>query len=65
MGGANIAQQAIKAGLLDELEIQLVPVLLGEGIRLFEHHGSEQVELERTGVIEAPGVTPLRFRFAR
>jgi dihydrofolate reductase len=62
MGGANIAQQYIIAGLLDEIQIHLVPVLLGVGIRLFEHLGPEQIELETTRVIEAPGVTHLRSR---
>jgi dihydrofolate reductase len=63
--GANIAQQCIKAGLIDEIEIHLVPVLLGEGIRLFEHLDTEQIELQRTRVIEAPGVTHLRFRVVK
>ncbi|MDQ5825820.1 MAG: dihydrofolate reductase family protein [Chloroflexota bacterium] len=65
LGGANAAQQYLKAGLLDEIQIYLVPVLLGEGIRLFEHLGSEFVELERTQVIEAPGVTQLTFRVVK
>jgi dihydrofolate reductase len=65
LGGANAAQQYLKAGLLDELRLQLVPILLGEGIRLFEHVGSEQIELERTQVIEAPGVTHLTFRVVK
>ena len=62
VGAASIAQQRIKAGLLDEIHIDLVPVLLGKGIRLFEHLGTEPVELESTKVIEAPGVTHLTFR---
>jgi dihydrofolate reductase len=61
-GGASIAQQALKAGLVDEIQIHLVPVLLGEGIRLFEHLGAEQIELEQTRVIESPFATHLRFR---
>jgi dihydrofolate reductase len=61
-GGASIAQQCIEAGLIDEIQIHLVPVLLGEGIRLFEHLGAEQIELERTRVIESHGVTHLKFR---
>ncbi len=65
MGGANAAQQFMKAGLVDEMRIHLVPVLLGDGIRLFEHHGIDQVELERTEVIETPSATHLRFRVAR
>lgn len=62
IGGANAAQQYIRAGLLDEMQIHLVPVLLGDGVRLFDHHGAGQVELERAEVIGAPGVTHLRFR---
>lgn len=61
-GGANIAQQILKACLVDELQIHLVPVLLGRGIRLFEHIGPDHIKLESTRVIEAPGVTHLRFR---
>jgi dihydrofolate reductase len=62
LGGANIAQQCVRAGLLDEILIHFVPVLLGEGIRLFEHIGTEQIELESTRVAESPGVTHLWFR---
>jgi dihydrofolate reductase len=47
-GGANIVQQFIEAGLLDQLQIHLVPVLLGDGRRLFDHTGTEQIELEST-----------------
>ena len=60
--GANIAQQFLKAGHLDEIQINLVPILLGDGIRLFDHIGTEQIELESTRVIESSGVTHLRFR---
>ena len=63
--GASIAQQCIKAGLLDEIQIDLAPVLLGGGVRLFDHLGTEPIELERTGVVEAPGVTHLRFRVVK
>ena len=62
VGAASIVQQCLKAGLLDELQVELVPVLLGKGVRLFEYLGVEPVELERTMAIEAPGVTHLRFR---
>lgn len=62
VGGANVAQQCIKAGLVDEIGIDLVPVPLGEGIRFFDNLGTGPLELERTRVIEAPGVTHLRFR---
>ena len=62
VGGADVAQQCIRAGLVDEVGIDLVPVLLGEGIRFFDRLGADKIELERTRVIEAPGVTHLRFR---
>jgi dihydrofolate reductase len=61
VGGSKIVQQCLKAGLLDELQIDLVPILLGVGIRLFENLGSQPIKLENTGVIEGVGVTHLRF----
>jgi dihydrofolate reductase len=61
MGGANAALQSLKAGLLDEIDLHLVPVLLGEAIRLFENIGTEHIELEKISVMDAPGVTHLRF----
>lgn len=60
-GGANIAQQFLRAGLVDELVIALVPVLLGDGTRLFADLGSDRIELDRTAVVETPGATHLRF----
>jgi len=65
VGAASIAQQAIRAGLLDEIHVDLVPVLLGDGVRLFEHLGAEPIELERTRVIEGAGVTHLTFRVVK
>jgi len=62
---ASLTQQCLKAGLLDEIHIDLAPVLLGEGIRLFDHLGAEPIELERIQVIEAPGVTHLGFRIVK
>jgi dihydrofolate reductase len=61
-GGADIVGQFIEAGMLDELQIHLAPVLLGNGVRLFEHTGPEHVELESTRVIDSPKVTHLRYR---
>jgi dihydrofolate reductase len=64
--GAGIAQRALTAGLLDEIQIHLVPVLMGDGRRLFEHLGAEQRELERISVLEGEdGVTHLRYRVRR
>jgi dihydrofolate reductase len=62
VGGADIMRQCLKLGLLDEIHIDLVPVLLGRGVRLFEHMGIEPVELERTAASGSPGVTHLSFR---
>jgi dihydrofolate reductase len=60
--GAGIAQRALRDGILDEIEISLVPVLFGEGRRLFEHLGVDRRELERTRVLEGEdGVVHLRF----
>jgi dihydrofolate reductase len=64
--GAGTAQRALAAGLLDELEIHLVPVLFGDGRRLFEHLGVAPRELVRTRVLEGEGgVTHLRYRVRR
>jgi dihydrofolate reductase len=62
MGGASIAQECLRAGIVDEIQIQLVPVLLGAGTRLFDHLSPGHIELERTRLIESPHVTHLRFR---
>jgi dihydrofolate reductase len=64
-GGASVAQQYLKAGLLDELQIHLVPVLLGGGVRLFDGLGPETIEIEATRVIPSEAVTHLRFRVVR
>lgn len=64
-GGASTIQQYLRAGLLDEIQIHLVPTLLGEGRQLFDNLGSGEVALECTRVVEAPGVTHLRFRVTK
>ena len=61
MGGADIGQPYIRAGLIDEISIHLVPVLLGGGTRMFEHLGSQHIQLETAGVVETPEATHLRF----
>jgi dihydrofolate reductase len=64
--GAAVAQLALAAGVLDELEIHLVPVLFGQGRRLFDERGPEHIELERTRVLEGEGgVTHLHYRVQR
>jgi dihydrofolate reductase len=65
VGAASVVQQCIRAGLLDEVSVNLVPVLLGGGVRLFEHLGSTPVQLESTRVLEGAGVTHLTFRVVR
>jgi dihydrofolate reductase len=64
--GAGTAQLALDAGVLDELEIHLIPVLLGQGRRLFENLPPDQIELERTRILEGEaGVTHLHYRVRR
>jgi dihydrofolate reductase len=61
-GGASVVQQYLKAGLLDELQIHVAPVLLGGGTSLFDQLGIGPLGLEATRVIASPSVTHLRFR---
>jgi dihydrofolate reductase len=61
-GGAKAAQQYLNAGLLDEINVALVPIFLGSGERLFDQLMPGTLKLEQTRVIEAPGVTHLRYR---
>jgi dihydrofolate reductase len=60
-GGGNIAQQYLAAGLLDELELHVAPVLLGDGARLFDNLGDAEVRLAQVRTVEAPGVTHLKY----
>ena len=60
--GADLAQSLLRAGVLDELEIHLVPVLLGDGRPLFADLGAEPRDLELVRVLEAPGVTHLHHK---
>jgi dihydrofolate reductase len=62
---ASILQQCLNAGLMDEIHIDVVPVLLGSGVRLFDHLDTESIELESIRAIEAPGVTHLGFRVVK
>ena len=64
-GGADVVRQALVAGLLDELQIHLVPVLLGSGERLLDGVGDAGVRLEVAGVVAGPGVTHLTYRVVR
>jgi dihydrofolate reductase len=61
-GGADVAQQYLAAGLIDELQLHVVPVVLGDGVRLFDGSVPAPVELEAERVVASPAVTHLRFR---
>ncbi len=63
IAGANVAQQFIRAGLLDEIHLHLVPVFLGGGVRLFDHLGVSPRTLEFAAGKQVAGVTHLVFRF--
>jgi dihydrofolate reductase len=63
-GGATIIREYLRAGLLDEMQIHLIPILLGDGIRLFEDLGPDRIEL-RTSSIETPGATHFRFEVVK
>ncbi len=65
VGAPSIAQQALKAGLIDEMQIDLVPVLLGEGIRLFDNLGDAPIELECRRITPGNGVIHLNFRVVK
>lgn len=60
--GADVVQQMLRAGLVDELHLTMVPILLGGGVRLFDGCASDDIELERMGVIDSSSVTHLQFR---
>ena len=65
IGGAHTAQQCLRAGLVDEIHIGIVPVLFGEGLRFFEPLANEQLELENTRVFASPKRTDLWFRVVK
>jgi dihydrofolate reductase len=60
-GGANVIQQFLKAGLLDELQVHVVSVLVGSGVRLFD--GTDRIELEPTKTVDDPRVTHIAIEF--
>jgi dihydrofolate reductase len=66
IGAASTAQQCLQAGLADELHVDIMPVLLGDGLRVFEDLGPESIQLERINVMELPGGrTHLQFRIIK
>ena len=60
-GGANIVTQYLQAGLLDELQLHVIPILLGNGVRLFQDLNAAGIELRETRSIDTPRATHLRF----
>jgi dihydrofolate reductase len=58
---ASILQQCLNLGLMDEIHLDVAPLLLGQGVRLFDHLNIKPIELERIRAIEAPGITHLGF----
>jgi dihydrofolate reductase len=62
-GGATVVQQCLRAGLLDELQVHIAPVLLGDGVRLFD--GRERAALEIVRVVDSPKVTHLKYRVVK
>ncbi|HKD75287.1 MAG TPA: dihydrofolate reductase family protein [Ktedonobacterales bacterium] len=63
--GGSAVQEALKEGLVDELHLSIAHVLLGEGIRLFDHLGSTPIHLEHIRTLESPGATHISFRVAK
>jgi len=64
-GGPNVAQQYLAAGLIEELEIHVVPLFLGSGARLFDNLDCGNVKLEPIRTIAGPGVTHLKYRILK
>ncbi len=65
MSSASVTQQCIAAGLLDEIQLDLAPVLLGSGVRLFDKLGVTPIQLEQTKVVQGIGVTHLVYRVVK
>jgi dihydrofolate reductase len=64
-GGADVVQQYFRAGRIDEFELHVAPVFLGDGVRLLDRLGVEPMKLERTRVVQSPAVTHLRYRVVK
>jgi len=65
IGGANIAQQCLRNVLVDELHIGIIPVLLGDGLRFFEHLETGQIKLEIISVVKSDGRTDISYRVVK
>jgi dihydrofolate reductase len=65
MGGPDVGQQLVRAGLIDHIGVHLVPVLFGGGLRFFEHIGDDHIQLEKVSVVDTAQATHLRYRIAK
>ena len=65
VGGANVVQQYLAARLVDEFHVHVAPMLLGDGVRLFDQLGSTPAKVEVARAIESPGVTHLTYRVVK
>jgi dihydrofolate reductase len=65
IAGSSVAQQLLRAGKVDEIQVSVAPLVLGGGVRLFDHIGSHAIQLEQTRVVPSDGVTHLRYRVVR
>jgi dihydrofolate reductase len=63
--GANIARQCLEVGMLDQILVLIAPVMLGDGVRLFDRPGGTDIELERLSLTKTPRVTNLWLRVAK
>jgi dihydrofolate reductase len=63
--GASVARQCLEAGALDEILMLVAPVLLGDGVRMFDHPGGTDIQLERLSLTHTPQATNLWFRVVR
>jgi dihydrofolate reductase len=64
-GGASVAQQYLAAGRLDQVQLHLAPVLLGDGVRLFDHVGPGPARLEQTRVVDTPAAVHVTYAVVR
>jgi dihydrofolate reductase len=64
-GGADVVQQCLTAGLVDEFQVHVAPLFLGDGVRLFDQLGAKQPELEGVSVSGSPAVTHLKYRVVK
>ncbi len=65
VAGASVAQQALRAGLIDEIFLHVAPILLGDGVRLFEHLGDQAIRLRKISSLDAEDMSHIRFEVLR